>query len=92
MSAVNVKINKPVAAVIAVVWVMCFVAILLPQQALFPEVFQGVAIFLVVAHTLEMVIYRGLLDGPKDYLWVLFCGVLFIKSKKIALAKQRRAA
>ena len=92
MSDVNVNVNKPAAAIIAIVWLMCFVAIFLPEQALFPDVFQGVAIFLVVAHIIEMFIYKRLLDGPKDYLWVLFCGVLYIKPKAKALAKQRRAA
>jgi len=88
----DVNVNKPVAAIIALVWLMCFVAIFLPEQALYPEVFQGVALFLVVAHIIEMLIYRRFLDGPKEYLWVLFCGFMYIKPKARALAKQGRAA
>ncbi len=90
MSDLTVKMNKPALAIISVVWLLCIAAIAAPQQAPAASVFQGIGIFLVVAHVIEMLIYRRFLSAPMEYLKVFFFGVLYVKPKAKALAKQRK--
>jgi uncharacterized protein YhhL (DUF1145 family) len=90
MLDLDVKMNKPAVAIISIVWLLCVAAIIAPQEAPASSVFQGVAIFLVVAHVIEMLVYRRFLCAPIEYLKVFFFGVLYIKPKAKALALQRK--
>jgi uncharacterized protein YhhL (DUF1145 family) len=85
-----VRMNKPAVVIISIVWLLCVAAIITPQQTPAASVFQGIAIFLVVAHVIEMLVYRRFLSAPIEYLKVFFFGVLYIKPKAKALALQRK--
>ncbi len=90
MSDLTVKMNKPALAIISIVWLLCIAAIVAPQLAPAASVFQGIGLFLVVAHVIEMLIYRRFLSTPMEYLKVFFFGVLYVKPKAKALAMQRK--
>jgi|GEM_PF-3491611 len=90
MSDLAVKMNKPAVAIISMVWLLCIAATLAPELAPAASVFQGIGIFLVVAHVIEMLIYGRFLSTPTEYLKVFFFGVLYVKPKAKALAMQRK--
>ena len=77
----NIKLNKPALIILTGTWLYCLAAMLVPGTIPFAAVFQGVFIFLVAAHAIECIVYRKILNGIHEYLWVMFCGILFIKAK-----------
>ncbi len=91
MSDLKVKMHKPAVAIISVIWLLGVAAIVAPQQVPAAFVFQCIAMFLVVAHVIEMLIYSRFLSTPMEYLKVFFFGVLYVKPKAKALSKLKQA-
>jgi len=92
MSELNVKLHKPTLIILLGIWVYSIAAALLPQSIPYASVFQGVLVFLLLAHAIECVVYRKRLVGVNEYLWTMYCGILFVKSKAKAVKKQKASA
>lgn len=75
---------KILKVVIAVVWLFIAVSVITPSQTPFPAVFQGIGIFLVVSHIIEIVVYRKRMRSPSDYLLTMLFGALQLKTIRIA--------
>ena len=88
----NIKLNTPALFILLGIWLYSLAAILLPDSIPYAAIFQGLFIFLVIAHAVECVIYRKILDNFREYLWVMFCGFLFIRTKNTHLAKMAKTA
>ncbi len=74
---------KILKVVIAVVWFFIAASVIIPSQAPFPAVFQGIGIFLVVSHLIEIVVYRKRMRSPSDYLLTMLFGALQLKTIRI---------
>ena len=68
---------------VSIVWLLIVASLIDPSQVPFPQVFQGLGIFLVVSHIIEIVVFKKRMRGPADY-----C----LTHKKPAISKQIRAS
>ena len=69
--------------IVSIVWLLIVVSVIVPSQLLFPSELQGLGIFLLVAHSIELLVYKKLMRGPGDYLGTMLFGFLQLKSIKI---------
>lgn len=88
----NIKLNTPALFILLGIWLYSIAAVVQPESIPYASTFQGVLILLIMAHAIECVVYRKMLAGTQEYLWVMFCGVLFIITKKKYLFKMKRSA
>ena len=91
MSDLDVRLHKPTLAIVGITWILAAVSFIAPTALPGASIFQGIGIFLVVAHAIEVLVYRGLLSNVKEVLLVMFCGILFIKAKGKAIKRQAAA-
>ncbi|WP_299074957.1 DUF1145 domain-containing protein [uncultured Paraglaciecola sp.] len=70
-------------SIVVLVWILVIVAVVAPTQLPFAMFFQGVGIFLVVAHCIELVVFKRFIKQPSDVLHILLFGILHIKSQKL---------
>ena len=92
MEQANIQLNKPLLAITLGVWLYSIAALLLPESIAYSSVFHGVFIFLMVAHAVECIIYRRILENPLEYFWVMVCGIVFIRAKQKYLFKKKKLA
>lgn len=79
MSSRTIKIGK---VIVSIVWLLIMASVITPTQVPFSGVFQGGGIFLVVAHSVEVMMYKRLMRGPEDYLGTMLFGLLQLRSIK----------
>lgn len=91
MKQIKIKLYNPGLAIALAIWFYSIASILLPESLPYASVFHGVFILLIVGHAIECVVYRKMLDGIQEYLWVMLFGLLFIAPKKKYLAKLKAA-
>jgi uncharacterized protein YhhL (DUF1145 family) len=77
----RLKIGK---VIVSIVWVFIVVSVIEPSQVPSPRVFQGLGIFLVVSHIIEIVVFKKRMRGPADYLLTMLFGSLQLKTIRIA--------
>ena len=80
LSLRSLKIGK---VIVSIVWLFIVASVIAPSQVLFPSVFQGIAIFLVVAHSIEIVVFKKRMRGAGDYLLTMLFGSLQLKTIRI---------
>ena len=61
---------------VSIVWLFIVASVIAPSQVPFPSVFQGLGLFLLVAHSIEVVVYKKRMRGPGDYLGTMLFGLL----------------
>ncbi len=66
-------------AVVVVTWLLAIAAYLLPEQIPFSTIFIGMGAFLVIAHSVEILIFNNRLKSASNYIGVFFFGILHIK-------------
>lgn len=76
----RLKIGK---VVVSIVWLFIVASLIEPSQVPFPMVFQGLGIFLVVSHIIEIVVFKKRMRGPADYLLTMLFGSLQLKTIRI---------
>jgi uncharacterized protein YhhL (DUF1145 family) len=76
----RLKIGK---VVVSIVWMFIVASLIEPSQVPFPMVFQGLGIFLVVSHSIEIVVFKKRMRGPADYLLTMLFGSLQLKTIRI---------
>ena len=76
----RLKIGK---VVVSIVWLLIVASLIEPSQVPFPIVFQGLGIFLVVSHSIEIVVFKKRMRGPADYLLTMLFGSLQLKTIRI---------
>jgi len=79
MSERTVKNGK---VIVSIVWLLVLASVIVPAQLPFAGVFQGVGVFLIVAHSIEIVMYRRLMRGVSDYFGTMLFGLLQLQSIK----------
>ena len=67
---------------VSIVWMFIVASVIAPSQLPFSSVFQVIGIFLLIAHSIEVVVYKKLMRGPRDYLGTMLFGLLQLKSIK----------
>jgi len=68
-------------SIVSVIWVVVVASVLAPNAVPFSAVFQGIALFLLVANTIEVALYKRLLITPSDYIQTMLFGLLHLKTK-----------
>ena len=76
----RLKIGK---VVVSIVWMFIVASLIEPSQVPFPMVFQGLGIFLVVSHIIEIVVFKKRTRGPADYLLTMLFSSLQLKTIRI---------
>ena len=76
----RVKIGK---GVVSIVWLFIVASLIEPSQVPLSRVFQGIGIFLVVSHMIEIVEFKKRMRGPADYLLTMLFGSLQLKTIRI---------
>jgi uncharacterized protein YhhL (DUF1145 family) len=69
---------------VSIVWLLIVASVIAPSQVPFPLVFQGIGIFLVVAHIIEIAVFKKRMRGPGDYLLTMLFGSLQLKTIRLA--------
>ena len=64
--------------------IVSMVSVIEPSQVPFSYVFQGIGIFLVVSHIIEIAVFKKRMRGPRDYLLTMLFGALQLKTIRIA--------
>ena len=77
----RLKIGK---VIVSIVWLFIVVSVIEPSQVPFSYVFQGIGMFLVVSHIIEIVVFKKRMRGPRDYLLTMLFGALQLKTIRIA--------
>jgi len=87
LSLRSLKIGK---VIVSIVWLFIVASVVTPSQVLFPgvlpSVFQGGAIFLVVSHSIEVVVFKKRMRGLGDYLLTMLFGLLQLKTIRLEKA------
>ena len=76
----RLKIGK---VIVSIVWLFIVASLIEPSQVPFPRVFQGLGIFLLVSHIIEIVVFKKRMRGPADYLLTMLFGSLQLKTIRI---------
>jgi uncharacterized protein YhhL (DUF1145 family) len=76
----RLKIGK---AMVSIVWLFIVASLIDPSQVPFPQVFQGLGIFLVVSHIIEIVVFKKRMRGPADYCLTMLFGSLQLMTIRI---------
>ena len=76
----RLKIGK---VIVSFVWLFIVASLIEPSQVLFSNVFQWAGIFLVVSHSIEIVVFKKRMRGPADYLLTMLFGSLQLKTIRI---------
>ena len=76
----RLKIGK---VIVSIVWLFIVASVIEPSQVPFPSVFQGLGIFLLVSHIIEIVVFKKRMRGPADYLLTMLFGSLQLKTIRI---------
>lgn len=66
-------------AVIIITWLLAVTAYFLPTHIPFSTIFIAIGAFLVIAHSVEMLIFNNRLKSVSDYIGVFIFGILHIK-------------
>ena len=66
-------------ATISIVWLLIVASVIELSQVPFPYVFQGVGVFLVVSHIIEIIVFKQRMRGPRDYLLTMLFGALQLR-------------
>jgi uncharacterized protein YhhL (DUF1145 family) len=77
----RLKIGK---VIVSIVWLFIVVSVIELSQVPFSYMFQGIGIFLVVSHIIEIVVFKKRMRGPRDYLLTMLFGALQLKTIRIA--------
>jgi len=81
LSLRSLKIGK---VIVSIVWLFIVASVMAPSQVPFPSVFQGLGLFLVVSHIIEIVVFKKRMRGPRDYLLTMLFGSLQLKTIRIS--------
>ena len=81
----QIKIGKLLASI---TWLLAIVAFLLPTKMPLSSVFMGIGIFLIIAHLLEILIYRKRLQSINKIIGVFFFGILYMQQMALNKAEK----
>ena len=65
--------------IVSVVWLLIVASVIESSQVPFPAVFQGIGVFLVVSHIIEIIVFKQRMRGPRDYLLTMLFGALQLR-------------
>ena len=66
--------------IVSVVWLLIVASVIESSQVPFPAVFQGIGVFLVVSHIIEIIVFKQRMRGPRDYLLTMLFGALQLRT------------
>ena len=65
---------------VSIVWLLIVASVIEPSQVPFPYVFQGIGVFLVVSHIIEIIVFKQRMRGTRDYLLTILLGTLQLRT------------
>ena len=65
---------------VSIVWLLIVASVIEPSQVPFPYVFQGIGVFLVVSHIIEIIVFKQRMRGTRDYLLTMLLGTLQLRT------------
>ena len=77
----RLKIGK---VIVSIVWLFIVASSIEPSQVPFPQLFQGLGLFLVISHMIEIVVFNKRMRWPADYCLTMLFGSLQLKTIRIA--------
>lgn len=77
-------------AIVTITWLLVFASGLFPTLIPFSNVFMGIGAFLVVAHLIEIVVFKKRLNVFNDYIGVFFYGALHLNQLAINYKNSKR--
>ena len=69
--------------IVSIVWLFIVASVIAPSQVLFSSVFQWIGVFLVVSHSIEIVVFNKRMRGLGDYWLTMLFGSLQLKTIRI---------
>ena len=66
--------------IVSIVWLLIVASVIESSQVPFPAVFQGIGVFLVVSHIIEIIVFKQRMRGPRDYLLTMLFGALQLRT------------
>ena len=66
--------------IVSIVWLLIVASVIESSQVPFPYVFQGIGVFLVGSHIIEIIVFQKRMRGPRDYLLTMFFGALQLRT------------
>ena len=73
-------------ATVSIVWLLIVASVIEPSQVPFPYMFQGVGVFLVVSHIIEIIVFKQRMRGPRDYLLIMLFGSLQLRTIRASVS------
>lgn len=73
-------------ATVSIVWLLIVASVIEPSQVPFPYMFQGVGVFLVVSHIIEIIVFKQRMRGPGDYLLTMLFGSLKLRTIRASVS------
>ena len=65
---------------VSIVWLLIVASVIEPSQVPFPYVLQGIGVFLVVSHIIEIIVFKQRMRGTRDYLLTMLLGTLQLRT------------
>ena len=65
---------------LAVVWLAIVLAVIMPELVPFSSMLIKVGLFFVVAHIIEIAVFRHKLESAGDYMQTFFFGIVHVKT------------
>ena len=65
---------------VSIVWLLIVASVIEPSQVPFPYVFQGIGVFLLVSHIIEIIVFKQRMRGTRDYLLTMLLGTLQLRT------------
>ena len=66
--------------IVSVVWLVIVASVMESSQVPFPYVFQGIGVFLVVSHIIEIIVFKQRMRRPRDYMLTMLFGALQLRT------------
>ena len=66
--------------IVSVVWVLIVASVIESSQVPFSYVFQGIGVFLVVSHIIEIIVFKQRMRRPRDYMLTMLFGALQLRT------------
>ena len=66
--------------IVSVVWLLIVASVMESSQVPFPYVFQGIGVFLVVSHIIEIIVFKQRMRRPRDYMLTMLFGALQLRT------------
>lgn len=76
--------------IVTLVWLLIIAALTIPQYVPYNHIFIGIGAFLVIAHIIEIMVFKKRLKAFSDYVGVFLFGALHLRKLAIDYQDSKR--